>query len=212
MLPPRRPSSTISESLAAKVVISLSTRFNKPQNIIRQHFAIENVEQWARVRRLEGGDDMNASSFAGHSEDRRDATYVRVSSICLLLAHTVSDKYMVLQYDMLVDIHANKRRLAPKFEVQTFSGQLEHILVVRLPATPQLALDTGSTLILAGIRQCEVNAVNSMGMPFYSKMGRFEVVDMTCVQCLVRRVENDKWWAIIDRSGGLQRSCYAADE
>jgi hypothetical protein len=111
---------------------------------------------------------------------------------------------------MLVDIHANNRRLAPKFEVQTFSGQLENILVVRLPATPQLALDTGSTLILAGIRQC-VNAINSMGL-FYSKMGRFEVVDMTCVQCLVGRVENDKRWAIIDRSGELQRSFYAADE
>jgi len=39
---------------------------------------------------------MNASTFAGHSEDRRDATYVRVSSVCLLLAGTVSDKYMVL--------------------------------------------------------------------------------------------------------------------
>jgi len=81
LLPPRRSSSTISASLAAKIVISLSTRFDKPQNIIRQHFVVENIEQWARVRRLEGGDVMNASSFANYSEDRRDATYIRVSSL-----------------------------------------------------------------------------------------------------------------------------------
>lgn len=113
---------------------------------------------------------------------------------------------------MLVDIHANNRRTRPKFEVRPFFGRLENILVVHMPATAQLALDTGSTLILAGIRQCEVDATNSLGMPFYSKTGRFEVVDITCVQCLVGRVQNDKQWAIIDRSGGLQRSYYAADE
>jgi hypothetical protein len=45
---------------------------------------MENVEQWARVRRLEGGDDMNASRFASYSEDRRDATFVRVSPLYLL--------------------------------------------------------------------------------------------------------------------------------
>jgi hypothetical protein len=81
LLPPRRPSSTISVSLAAKIVISLSMRFNKPQSIIRQYFSIENAEQWARVRRLEGGDDINASSLVIHSEDRRDATFVRVRSV-----------------------------------------------------------------------------------------------------------------------------------
>jgi len=79
LLPPQRPSSTISESLLSKIVISLSTRFNKPQNTIRLHFTAENAEQWATVRRLEGGDDMHASHFTRHSEDQRDATYVRVS-------------------------------------------------------------------------------------------------------------------------------------
>ena len=79
---------------------------------------------------------------------------------------------------MLVDIHANNRRMASRFEARPYFGQLENILVVHLPATPQLALDNESTLILAGIRQCEINATNSMGMPFYSKMGRFEVVDI----------------------------------
>jgi hypothetical protein len=123
----------------------------------------------------------------------------------------VSDMHFS-QYDMLVDIHATKRRVASKFEVKSFYGQLENILVICLPATAQLALATETTLILAGIRQCEIDSTNSMGMSLYSKMGRFEVVDMTCVQCLVGRVQNNKRWAIIDRSCGLQRSYYAADE
>lgn len=113
---------------------------------------------------------------------------------------------------MLVDIHANNRRTASKFEIQSFFGRLENILLIRLPAAPQLDINTGSTLILAGIRQCEVDAINSMGMHFYSKMGRFEVVDMTCVQCLIGRVQNGNRWAIIDRSGGVQRSHYSAEE
>lgn len=171
---------------------------------------VENIEQWARVRRLEGGDDMNASSLASYSEDRRDATYIRVSSV--VCYQHISDKCIVLQYDMLVDKHANNKRLPPKFEVQSFYGRLENILVIRLPATPQLDLDTESLLMLTGVRQCEVTATNSMDMPYYSKMGRFEVVDMSCVQCLVGRIQKDKQWAIIDRSGKLQQSHYAVDE
>src|SRR5215510_6108194 len=104
---------------------------------------------------------------------------------------------------MLVDIHTNNRRMAPKFEVQPFFRWMENILVICLPATPELALDNVSMLILAGIRQCEIDATNSMGMPFHSKTGRFKVVDITCIQCLVGRIQNDKKWAIIDRSGGL---------
>jgi hypothetical protein len=113
---------------------------------------------------------------------------------------------------MLVDIYANRRRLAPKFQVQSFYGRLENIVVVHLSSTAQLVLDSCSTLILAAIRQCEVNATNSIGMPFYSKMGRFEVVDMTCVQCLIGRIKTDQQWAIIDRSDGLQQSHYAIEE
>lgn len=111
---------------------------------------------------------------------------------------------------MLVDIHASRRRLEPKFEVKSFFGQLQHIFVVHLPAAPQLGLDSEETLILAGVRQCVVDATNSIGMPFYSKMGQFEVVDMACIQCLIGRIQIGKQWAIIDRSGGLLPSYYGA--
>jgi hypothetical protein len=47
---------------------------------IRKYFSMTNVEQWARVRRLGDGDDMRAASLDFASEDRRDATYIRVSN------------------------------------------------------------------------------------------------------------------------------------
>jgi len=119
---------------------------------------------------------------------------------------------VLLKYDMLVDIYANRRMLTPKYKVQSFFGRLENLFVIHFSATAQLALETGSTLILAGIRQCEVNATNWLGYSFYSSMARFEVVDMTCVQCLVGCVKNGKRWAIIDHSDRLQQSHYAIDD
>jgi hypothetical protein len=37
-------------------------------------------------------------------------------------------------------------------------------------------------------------------------MGRLDVVDVTCLQCLVGRVKDNNRWAIIDRSGHLVRA------
>lgn len=114
---------------------------------------------------------------------------------------------------MLVDIHAKNRRRAPEFVPKAFYGQLQNIFVVQLPASPELELDEPTTLILAGIQSCELDKqISALKMPLYSKMGRYEVVDMSCVQCLVGRVYDGKRWAIIDRSGDLQRSFYVPDE
>lgn len=46
-------------------------------------------------------------------------------------------------------------------------------------------------------------------MPYYTKMAHFEVVDISCVQCLVARVADSvaqKRWALVDRSGNTPRS------
>ena len=50
-----------------------------------------------------------------------------------------------------------------------------------------------------------------LGMPYYSDMAHFEVVDMMCVQCLVARIADStskKRWALVDWSGSLARSYY----
>jgi hypothetical protein len=117
-----------------------------------------------------------------------------------------------------VDIHENRRNLAPEFSdtPTPFFGQLQHILVVRLPPAQELdhELRSESTYILASIHSGKIEAVNSMGMPVYSRMGRTEVVDITCVQCLVGRVPTgqNNQWVIIDRTGTTQQSVHLRDE
>ena len=78
LLTPWRPSSTIPSSVIDKIIISLATRYEKSVTAIRSHFSQDFVEQWGRVRWLEGGDDMYASSLAHITEDSRDATFIRV--------------------------------------------------------------------------------------------------------------------------------------
>jgi len=132
----------------------------------------------------------------------------------LLIILLIIPMLSYLQYDMLVDIHANKPRQTPKFITKTFFGQLQHILVICLPKVQALGLTEPTTLFLAGIRSCHLEAQNSLGMPYYSKMAHFEVVDMTCVQCLVARVADSivqKRWALVDRSGSTPRSYYVED-
>jgi hypothetical protein len=52
----------------------------------------------------------------------------------------------------------------------------------------------------------DIKAQNALGVPYYANLAHFEVVDMTCVQCLVARITDSatqKRWALVDRSGML---------
>ena len=79
LIPPQRPSSTVSATLKTKIIISLATRFSVHVSVVRHHFNPDTIVQWAKVRRLGGGDDMLASELASYAEDRRDATFIHVS-------------------------------------------------------------------------------------------------------------------------------------
>ncbi|KAF5374458.1 hypothetical protein D9615_009129 [Tricholomella constricta] len=197
LLPPRRTASSGSllPTLVKKIAVSLATRFNTTTRIIGKHLKPEIIEQWGKVRRLDG-DTMHASSLVKPKYDNRDATFVRVP----------------LQYDLLVDKHARSRDREPEYEPQSFYGQLENIFVVKLPATPDLELVQPATLILAAIRTCTVEAENSLDMHYYKRQGRTEVVDMTSVQCVVGRVKVGNMYAIIDRSGSMARGYYDPDD
>jgi hypothetical protein len=109
---------------------------------------------------------------------------------------------------MYVDAHARAHTRAPEFILKTFYGQLEHIFVVPLLATADLGLDHATTLWLAAIRNCKVVGKHSLDIHFYKDMGKLDVVDITCVQCLVARIwdEGGGVWAILDRSGSLARA------
>lgn len=121
--------------------------------------------------------------------------------------------FWIIQYEMLVDIHANNRHAEPDFELQKFYGQLQHIFVVHLPASRKFKLKSPSTLILAAIRTCTITSDEPLDMHQFLRLGRLEVVDMTCVQCVVGRVPNmeNRGWTLIDRSGKLARAVFVTD-
>ncbi|THU85150.1 hypothetical protein K435DRAFT_686143 [Dendrothele bispora CBS 962.96] len=112
---------------------------------------------------------------------------------------------MFLQFDALIDKNAKNRRAEIQEEKQTFFGCLQHIFVVDLPAASELGLEKQTTFILAGIEQ--------FNFSYYSKLAPLEVLDITCIQCLVGRVvAGPSQWAIIDRSGTLERSYYVTSD
>lgn len=120
---------------------------------------------------------------------------------------------------MIEDLNERRRNLPECYADQptAFFGQLLHVLVVELPPARQLdpldpALQVSSTYILAALNRCEVDARNSMDMPSYQKMGRTEVVDITCVQCLVGRIRVGNRWVILDRSGEIQQAVHVRDD
>ncbi|KAK7434679.1 hypothetical protein VKT23_020086 [Stygiomarasmius scandens] len=183
-------------SLITNALHEKITRFDSMLAAIHRYYKSEKVEQWAKVQQFSSGDDMKASTMDHDSEDHCDATYIR--------------------YDVLVDINAQNKRQQVELELQTFYGQLQNIFVVHFPATPGLGHPAEQTYFLAGIQVCDgLKQKNGLKMTYYKKMGCYEVVDMSCVQCLVGRVrasDEDSRWAIIDCSGAIQRSYYVRDD
>ena len=78
LLPPQRPSSTVPQAIENKIAIHFATRFSQTVNTVRRYLKRENITQWARAQHLAGGGLMYASELFVQTEDRRDATYVRV--------------------------------------------------------------------------------------------------------------------------------------
>ncbi|KAK1221658.1 hypothetical protein PQX77_015527 [Marasmius sp. AFHP31] len=181
LLPPHKPSSTVSNALHSKIMVHLAMRLTSNTHkvtkaMVKKACQPSNVTRWYKVCRLEGSDDMVASSLVAYAEDRQDATFVR--------------------YDLLVDINARNHRAALQYAPQHFYGQLQEILVVVFPASQALNMPDETTLILATIERCAVYNANKLGMPVYEKMVVTEVVDIGTVQCLVGRIQERRQWTI----------------
>jgi hypothetical protein len=114
---------------------------------------------------------------------------------------------------MLVDKNAQHSRKPVVFESRVFFGQLQHIFVIKVHASPVLKLEETRILILAAIRTCANPRKNRENdIYYYSREGALEVVDLNCIQCLVGRVKDGKEWAIIDRSDTGTCPSFAAEE
>lgn len=146
------------------------------------------LRQYGKVRRLKGGDLMNASALVAFGDDRRDATFVRVSRIFKrnLMADDIDP-----QYEMEVDKNARYLKRPVILESRVSFGQLKHIFVIQLQASPVLKLTEKATIILAVIPTCVTPQMKSEnGIYYYSREGRLDIIDMNDVQCLVGRVKD----------------------
>jgi hypothetical protein len=85
--------------------------------------------------------------------------------------------------------------------MQNFFGQLDRILLLKLPSTQRLNLDEPTTVIVALIK--EVKATLRNGIYYYKNIGVDEVVDLSMLQCVVGRIQDRGEWAIIDRSDNV---------
>jgi hypothetical protein len=85
--------------------------------------------------------------------------------------------------------------------MQIFFGQLDRILLLKLPSAQRLNLDEPTTVIVALIK--EVKATLRNGIYYYKNIGVDEVVDLSMLQCVVGRIQDRGEWAIIDRSDNV---------
>ena len=106
-----------------------------------------------------------------------------------------------IQYTQLVDRYACQKRRTPEFELQNFFGQLQCILVLELPSMPRLNLAMPITIILALIKN--VKATLTDNVYYYKELDVNEVVDLTTVQCVVRRIWDRDEWAIVNWSNNV---------
>lgn len=116
-----------------------------------------------------------------------------------LLCFASLNTHWFLKYEAFVDKYARQRR-EPEYEKKIYFGQLQNIFVIQLPAIIPLGLLKPETFFLAAIKTCDVEAFDSLGAQYYSKLRQLEVVDMSCIQCVVGRVKAGRLWALIDRS------------
>ena len=101
-------------------------------------------------------------------------------------------------------------------EIVTHYGKLEHIITIALPEESCKSLQPPgpANSIFALIHRCILKDNNpqlaSLDICFFSKEKESsDIVDITCVQCLVGWVRaGEKNWAIIDRSGKLVQATY----
>jgi hypothetical protein len=88
LLPPCRKE-PLEPGMFTHVIAALATRFQiEDMTLMRSLIPINQIVQWGKVRRTDGGggDTMNASAMVACGEDRRDASFIRVSATTINLA------------------------------------------------------------------------------------------------------------------------------
>lgn len=125
----------------------------------------------------------------------------------------MSIAHVIYQYEALVDKNERYRNRPVDLQLRTFYGQLQQIVVIEFGKSQVLDSETAETIIFAAIQICvdPIAASSGLDLHHYTKMGRVEIVDMTCVQCVVGRIKDPditNGWVLLDRSGNQARSVF----
>ncbi|KAF9791037.1 hypothetical protein BJ322DRAFT_422834 [Thelephora terrestris] len=176
----------LDENVRAKLTMALITRFSPlkgpkiPSFVAKKYVPTGDVLQWGWVKISEGGDKMCCHAMIKPESLGRDCTYIR--------------------YEATVDRNARAKNKQPNMVLKTFFGELQRVIRIDIPATPQLNLAEPQALFFAIIKQC--NATQSKdGFWEYTALGGLEAIDIELVQCVVGRLFDRGKWVIIDRSG-----------
>jgi hypothetical protein len=111
---------TLDNSIRKVLVNGMATRFSVGSKVARK-FLPEVVEQWGKLRRLEGGDIMHAYDIVPKRMDGRDASFVRVR-----------EQYIVKCFSKLIHLylfpHSMSNLLIETSAIKTFpkSSSLKH--------------------------------------------------------------------------------------
>lgn len=116
---------------------------------------------------------------------------------------------------MYVDLNARQKNAPENLVLKAFYGQLEDILVVRVP-NPDLGKllqfegPSHQIAVLGSIRTCVhpksdplAPLKTAFNVKFYSSLGALDYIGISSVKSLVGRIKYKNGWAIIDRTGEL---------
>jgi hypothetical protein len=113
-----------------------------------------------------------------------------------------------------VDANAQDANAPEDLVIQKFFGRLERVFSFSLPPTLRLPRDMSPHVVFLAIRTCEdlPSPAVSVDITYYRNLTSLDILDLTTAQCVIGRVEVAGRWAIIDRTGSLQRSWYNEDD
>ncbi|KEP45625.1 putative transposase domain protein [Rhizoctonia solani 123E] len=187
-LTPRSEQLVVTPQLRAQIGKYLATAFGvKISKKLAQELIPNSLQQWGRMRIIDGGDLIQARGYHKLRWDGRDASFVR--------------------YELAADRLAHRPRAAPDFVGQSYYGQLQYIF--RLPLPPKSIVnpkDEAKFRILAFILEAPVVAEEDYeykAIWYEGNLGSGEVVDARTIQCAIGRIPDGKRWWIIDRSSEL---------
>jgi len=73
----------LNKAIRKVIMNGLVTQFHALPKVVRK-FILEDIEQWGKLRRLEGGDIMHGHDIVPKRMDGQDASFIRVCDLILL--------------------------------------------------------------------------------------------------------------------------------